>query len=383
MSVINIASIVALTSCLLNIILALLIYRKAVKNEANKKFILLALVTALWALANFIYLKNVRYPWINLAYAVGSLIPMLILMWVKSFTKQNVSKIISYGVIFLTVFTAIAVMIPNWLIGEEVSITDFGFNFKPGFLYFWFSTLIVITTLYALWVFFKEWRTTIGLRRVQYNYIFLGIIIPTAIVLFLDCVLPIFSVYKYATFDSVMSLIFVSIIGYSITRYRFLDIRVIIKKGVVHFISIAIVLFLYLYLLIFSQQYLVEQYNWSEQTATIILVLIVVLTIEPLRRFLFKLVDHVFYAQKQTAREEARTLRHVLSSSLQFGQLINRISSEFQETLEVRDVTFLLLNKQSGILEDYQKNDHPIIFKSGSSLFQYLREHPGVLVTEE
>jgi len=141
-----------------------------------------------------------------------------------------------------------------------------------------------------------------------------------------------------------------------------MDLRVVIRKSVANFFSLIIILSFYLYLLFFVQKYLVEKYHWDEQTSLIILVLVIVLTIEPLRRFLFTIVDKVFYSNQKNTREEAGKFKIIFSSSLQFGQLIKKVKSELGSFLVVNNIQFVWHNKQSGNLENYFQDDKKITF---------------------
>ncbi|MFA5135404.1 MAG: hypothetical protein WC505_06500 [Patescibacteria group bacterium] len=95
------------------------------------------------------------------------------------------------------------------------------------------------------------------------------------------------------------------------------------------------------------------------------------------------MIDRVFYARKKSAQEEAHKLRIVLSSSVQFDQLIKKVILLLADFLEVQDIQFIWLNKRNGKLENYYKEDKRIELEPTDSVFQYLREHLGVLITEE
>jgi len=110
---------------------------------------------------------------------------------------------------------------------------------------------------------------------------------------------------------------------------------------------------------------------------------VIVLTIEPLRRFLFRIVNKAFYSKQKNVSEEAKKLRVVLSSLIQFDQLVKKVRTEFQNFLEVLEIQFIWFNKQTGKLENYYKEDNKVSFSPTDPVFQYLQSNPEILVTEE
>lgn len=382
MTLLNIASILALLSGALNILLGIYIYKKAFKNSANRIFVILTFATAVWSLINAYYLRYTWYPNINFSYAIGIFVPLLILIWISEFTQRKFPRYVLYMFSIGTVIISALTLIPNLVIQNKVQQLNIGFQIFPGPLFTLFAAYLVFLFALACWVLFVQWRTTTGIRRIQYNYIFFAIVIPTTIIVIIDFILPIFKIFNYATFDSILSLFFVSIIGYSITRYRFLDIKVVIKKGLVHFISIAIVLFLYVYLLIFGQRILVQQYFWSEQTTTIWLVLIIVLTLEPMRRLVLKSVDLVFYPEKEGETDQ-QNIALVLSTAQKLETLVTHLRKELGMIAGVSDVWFLLNDRKLGSLVGYPDGAGNDKIKSSDELARHLTDDTGVIVFDE
>lgn len=382
MSIISIASIVVFISGLLNMLLGLGIYHKAVKNTANRLFVILTFVTSVWAFVNSYYLSHFYYPYTNLAYSVGAWVPFFILIWVTYFTGLKLKKSYIYICALLTSCISIIALVPNTFIKVGVEYYYKGYGVVPGALFSVFALYVSTLAIIAFVIFYSRWRETTGLQRIQYNYIFFGIVFPTSVILIFDFILPIFNINSFATFDSTLSLVFVSVIGYSITRYRFLDLKLVIRKGVVHFLSLLIALFTYIYLLIFFQRILTSQYHWSEQTSTIILVLAIVISLEPLRKGLIWLIDRTFFYKADDIHDD-KNIQLILSTTQQFELLIRKLEKELEVIGSVNDVWFQWDNKQTGQLVDITNETKGKIVKSGDGLYTLINERMDVIITEE
>lgn len=305
-------------------------------------------------------------------------------------TVLKISKYIKYCLFLIAIFFSIVTFLDkvasNVIIRPGLIINDSVY----GSMYYVYGVYIVLYFILGYYFLFRQLFRAKGIERIKTSYLLSAFVIATVFGLFTNLIYPIFVTRGIESNEGILSpygplatIIIALLTTYSIVRYRFMDIKVVIRKGFIHFISIAIVLFIYLYLLIFSQKYLVDKYNWNSQTSIIILVLVIALTIEPLRRFLFKVVDKVLYSRRKNMRDEAQKLRLAISSSLQFEQLIQKVQISLKSLLEVGEVNFIWYNQKSGNLESYFSDNKKISWPPTDALFHYLKEHPEPLVAEE
>ncbi len=252
-----------------------------------------------------------------------------------------------------------------------------------GDYHYVFSLYIIIYLIITFFVIYKKYKNCKPLEKVKLKYVIFGFALASLIGSLADLILPYF-IENIKSYWGSLGTIFISLaFAYSILRYRLLDIRLVIRKGIVYSLSIILLSAIYIYLLLFSKRLLEINYSWSEQATTILIVLIIALTIEPLRRLLVKAIDRVFYSQQKDTKAESSKLRSIMSSSLQFDQLIKRIRAEFSEFLGASDIQFIWLNRQKNILENYYPDERRVQAGSDTALFRYLREQESIIVTEE
>ncbi len=371
-----------LISGLINTIFAIIILNKA-KNKIQKFFSYLVFLIAFWAFWNVVYYEFPKYPFVNITYSIGAILVTCIFLWIASYSNYKLKKIQKFLLLLGTIVMFVVSLIPDKFITGEINSVSFGFNVETGPLFLIFSIPAVTIFLLVILMLIRERNKSDGLRKLQLNYVLLGFIIPIVIITIIDFILPVFfGMYDIASLDVTTSFIFVGFISYAILKYRFMDIGVVIKKSLLHFTSIVILFFIYFYLLFGFKDVLVENSGWSEQTALVLVILVIVLTIEPLRKSILKIIDKLFYSENKEIIKQTKNLELALNSTTQFDKLIDTIENSLQTYLTTTKVNFIWLNKQTGKFESY-KDDENIVLESTGSVFQYLKSNPKVLVAEE
>ena len=256
---------IILIAGILNTILAIIVYTRA-KNRIQKTFSYLIFIIAIWAFTNVIYYNIPTYPFVNISYSVGAILIAAIFLWISDLSNKKVNIIKKTMLIIAVMIMVIVSLLPGGIIKEESISTPFGgLEIEVGPLFIIYALPAIFILLSSLVILIKRFKSASGLYRLQLSYILLGFLIPIGIVVIIDFILPNFGIYDVASLDVTTSIIFVGFISYAIFKHRFMDIKVVLRKGFVHFFSLAIILFFYIYLLIFSQKYFVGQYSLSDQ----------------------------------------------------------------------------------------------------------------------
>ena len=384
----SLLDIISIFVVLANLSLGLFVWLKGRKKKTNIWFFVLTIGVSLWPIANYLSLqdfdKNTVLFWMRVVMSLAVMQGMFFLFFIISFTKQKIQIKNRLYIYYLIVVILTIIISFSPLLFSDVKFENN--NRIPvvssGLLLF---VLVSIGSIAGgLTLLLRYYNKEVGITKLQSKYILIGVFVMfILLIIFNFGLVVVFHISSFVNLGPLFILPFTILTSYAILKYRLMDIRVVVRKGVVHFISIAIILFLFVYLLFFIQRFLVDQYQWNEQSSLIILVLFIALTIEPLRQFLSTVVDKVFYSKQKNTREQAKRLKLVLLSSLKFDQLINKVKTELQFFLEVKDIQFIWHNRQSGNLENYFQDDKKVSFGPTDALFHYLREHPDILVTEE
>jgi len=377
--------IVLIISFLSELLVGLLVYFKGKKKLVNRLFFLMMLSPALWSLILFFAILFSNDILVKVSMVFGLFGSFFFYQFCKAFSQVEKKLTINF-ILLLAIFPilmAIVILFSSAITRDTVFHVNGFLELTLGSQNYLFYIYHLVFIILGIYILFKGYKSSTGLRKLHFQYLFTGLGIILLFFIITNSIFPIFGLYQFVSMSPLAFLILAFFFLYIISRYRLMDIKLVIRRAIIHFISIVIILFLYIYLLIVSQKYFVEQYEWSEQTSTIVLVLVIVLTIEPLRRFLYKIVDKTFYSRQKNAREEAKKLKVVLSSSMQFDHLVKKVKAGLQDFLEVPEIQFVWFNKQTGKLENYYKEDKKVSFSPTDPVFQYLQSNPEILVTEE
>ncbi|MFC1687443.1 histidine kinase N-terminal 7TM domain-containing protein [Patescibacteria group bacterium] len=364
------------------ITLTILVIKKRKPTRAYRRYIGFIISGALWVIIGVFESSNLRFnPESNLLiskidFALASLISYFIALFALHFPRENIKltkkfEILLFIPILIAIFLSVSGKIFGYNEGELI------YSFTPYFIYF---TIIFIYFIpLALFVFIKKFRSSEGIIKIQLQYIILGYLISIAAGLLLSAF---FAINTRGTFyfgiAYIITLAFAFGSTYAMIRYRFLDIRLALQKGVVQLLTFGILFGIYTYVILLFQQSVRSNVDISSKTTLLIAVLIIVITIEPLRRLIYRKVDKLFSSKENENLRVLERVRLASNSTSQFGEMVERVITEIKAVFG-RDVSLFFENerKQGFIqLSGNQKID------SSDPIYLYLKLGR-VLVAEE
>ena len=211
--------------------LGLLVYSKNRENPTHRSFFFLCSSIAVWFyFASFAYSASSRSLsefYLRVCYIGIVNIPTTVFHFSITFLNiKRLKKILSflYGVSFIF---AISVLTSNFLI-KGVYCYSWGYYPAAGILHPYFLMFFGTTTTYCAYLFIRSYFTleAVAVRRTQIKYVLIS-----------------FLFYNLAVFDFIPNYgvsifpigfvavsIFLGIIGYSVVKYRLLDISLIITR---------------------------------------------------------------------------------------------------------------------------------------------------------
>jgi hypothetical protein len=337
--------VIILLSVLLNLILAVFVFVKR-KNKIQKSFSLLILIIVIWLLFNFLYFLKPVYPYIHMAYGFGAVVVAAIFYWIVIFTKSQIPKIYNYLVIPLTFLLAFVAVIPNHLLKTNLEPILFGYNSEKGPWFIAFSVIETLILLGSSFLLIRFYKKTQGLQRLQTTYVMLGFVVPIFFVVLFDFILPIFNLNWLDIFDNLTSLLFVGFISYAITRHRLFGMGIVIRKSAIQIATFAILFGLYAYILLFIQRASSGSVQLSDNATLLVTILLIAITIEPLRRFIYKWIDNLFESKERNRKEALERLKLLSASNAQYENLISHATLEFSKSVEVENIEFCLYQKK-------------------------------------
>src|SRR3989338_3285786 len=363
---INAIGIVILVASILNIFLGLYVYASKRKSTMGILFLFFSFFSSYWIFTNFLIGIFPTLFWFRHSYAAAALFIPASLIWIIYLTDQKLRKFFSLVFVSLGIIIAFITAFTDLIINSAEGIGFGGaerVTFGPLFPLFslFFLGIILYFTIKLIVTYFKA----TGIKKIQLKYVLFGVIcygILSSIVSFL---LPLFRITILIPFDSPSSLFFVIFTSYAITRYRFLDVRLIIFRSISFGIR-------------------------SDIVIGLIVALIVTATYQPSRKFIEATTSKFLYKKSYNPDKLLAKINEVTSSILNLDQLLKEISKNLVEAFQCEKFGVALLTKEKKLKVAYYEGMKSEVVQSlvnykniVSILKQELKQRPGIFVINE
>jgi diguanylate cyclase (GGDEF)-like protein len=147
----------------------------------------------------------------------------------------------------------------------------------------------------------------------------------------------------------------------AIYKYRLVELRFMITRGLVYSIFIVTLTIAYIFTVFFIENHMQTKYQNIIPYFTTLVALAVALTLQPLYRLSSKLVDKLFYKAEYTQRQALRQFSSSISNNLDLHGIAKELIDAVQLALNASQVLILQRNDE---LNQFQ------IFATSSQLFQ-------------
>ena len=342
--------ILILISAIVNFVLSLFVFIKTKKTKVNISFILFTFFLGLWSLCFYFYFHPIIFShliWIKLVYFVSFFIIPPALYFLFNFPVRKVKSFVLPGVIYIicSLILSYFLFFSNlWV--REVIVHSWGPETITGNIYFVYFLFVGIITIFTFYSLIKSYLSLKGILKAQLKFILLGIFLFGIPAIIADVVLPLVTGNSsYFWISPLFSLSIVISIAYAITRYRLMDIRLVIGKGLIYFLSFSVIFGFSSSLLFLTNTYAADVSFTI--TGTLIL-FISILAFQPVFR-VFEIISskyfyYTFYNYQRVITELAKKLTQILE--------LDKLSSVVIDTLKKT----MKLDKAALILKDKEKN---------------------------
>lgn len=214
--------------------LSILVWHAKPDSRVHRLFALQTLTFAGWSLGN-VGLQSPMWlsPSMHLAFASASLIPPAFLVFAVHYPspRPGPSPLWERSAVFAGLTFAVMSLATDWIF-YDVRLTPDGLSRRPGPLYPLFGIYFLVAFSMAFGVFARKWRRARGHEQTQLNYFGVGLLIAAVGGITTNLVVP------WVTGRSTVShigpyfgLAFIVLTAHTIIRHRFLDLRVLVHRG--------------------------------------------------------------------------------------------------------------------------------------------------------
>jgi signal transduction histidine kinase len=371
--------------------LGLLVYLNNPKSATNKSFLLFSLVAALSTsavyFAEITTESNVAFFWVKIVMIFGTWFNPALLLFIFTFPKEKftVNKILVLVEISFSVFLSICAVLN--LLYKKVEFVSGGLTqeigpFLPVFGLFFLIHLVAVTAR-LIYVF----KRTVGREKEQIRYLTLGFVVTLVYVGIFDIFfILVLGTSRYTTYGVTAFIFFEFAVFFAITRHRLMDIRAVVARTVAYTLLIGIIGLFYTASAFLITTLLFKTTTTLQQVIVYsALTLVVAFTFQPLKAFIEKVTDRVFYKERYSSQDLLEKLGKIMASTLRLDELTQKLLAEIAGKMKVSKAAFILFeNSESfevkgdfnGDLKMTRKEIDDLFYKEQTLIFDEMEEGP-------
>lgn len=214
----------------------------------------------------------------------------------------------------------------------------------------------------------------VKVKEISFNrvkYIILGIVLMIA-----GGVLNLSSELGKYPLDIVANTLNALFVAFSIYKYKFLEIKLIVRKGLAYSLYTLILTGIYIIAVFALQTLIIEKLNWingSTFITTLILAVLLALIFHPVKGYIQKWIDKIFYKVTLDNQLLLKNFSKEINNKLNLNELIYSLMNAVKTGLNSKEVYVILLNEKhenqyyfsensiANLKEFRFSNSHPII----------------------
>jgi len=325
----------------LNFSVGLLVLSKNARHWVNRSFALFALAAAGWSGTQISNLVGSEPPlfWSRSAFLMAGLSVFALVLFFHTFPFRKELPKSRPLLVFTLCAGAMAgiSMFTPWVV-TAVTKTTAGRALTYGPLYRLFAVYIFCCVGYSLILILSRLRTAKEAERQQLIYGFLALLVPGLLAIVTNLVVPLITGSSHlSTYGPLFSLLMVAMIAHAIIRYRFMNVRLFVKRGVVYLIAATVAGFFIVATLLVADRLTGGTADDAPLEVQVIVGLLVALAFHPLKNRIQGWLDHYVYREtydyQKTIRDASRTIASILDLRSVLNYLCDMTSRTFRPDL--------------------------------------------------
>ena len=305
----------ALTT-LAGIVLGFFVLYKNPRSRVNVTWALTSFAVAIWALEAWGFFEP-NYKSALLVWRITNYAALCIPVFFTHFCLALVNKPLKESTLGIAGYGFVVGMagffLTPWFIPSLSPKLIFPNYVNPGPLYIAFTFQFFILVFYSHWLLFRHLPGESRERQNQIRYVALGTIIGYA------CGSTTFLMVYDIPFNPLPSLftaLYAGFVTYAIVKHRLMDITIVIRKGLVYSILVALIAATYLVIVLLIERLLQGAIGYRSVAGTVVAAFVIALGFTPVRNAIQRWVDQVFFGGSEEALAlENERLRQELTRS--------------------------------------------------------------------
>lgn len=392
----DVINIIILITAVFYFFLCVLVFFRNPKSNINRYVGLLALSAVAWSVTMIGYrMANSTYSsiiWCRFLYFSAAWIPVFNLLFTFSFLRGN--KFLRFGKCFLIFLPALfisSLSLFSELIIKDVIILYIGEEKRIIFGTFYYIFYIIYISGYFLWSYvllLKSLSIITGVKKSQMKFILIGLISASMLGMFTNLILPSFKIFSFNWLGQIATIFWLSSITYAITRYRLMDIRLIVVRSIAFGFIVLLITGIYATLSALVGQFFEGLVGIKSNILVgFIIALLVALGYSPIKRLIERATNTFLFKKVYDPDELIAEITDISTSILDLNNILASVAKALDTAFHPSKIAFTLLDKQGKLNVAYEQGFGKQIyeFTKGKEkvLPMYFKDTKQIYVIEE
>lgn len=228
------------------------VYYKNPRSSINRIFFLLAISTSILLFSSGLESQSlvpyITHPFLRIEFAAAALAAYFFLLFCLSFHEVHLVSSSSRKILVFLPAAAFTLLPFSDLIITGTRFYDHGIHFSMGALFGIYAAYLIIFTGAGCLDLVLKYKKSRGIKKMQTLYLLLGFLLTAALAVPLSLFSRTQLLPRLTGAGNYGLLFFISFTTYAIFKYRFMDIRVVIRQTTVYLAGLLLVLILGLFL---------------------------------------------------------------------------------------------------------------------------------------
>jgi PAS domain S-box-containing protein len=334
---------------ILNLGIGFYVYRRNPSASLNRAFAFTALTIGLWttALAWGRFQPASFEMSIRTAFSAGSLCPFGILLFLEHFGRAATVHKRRLRILGIVAIVLSVLSFSPWMVTGVVR-EPYGMRPLYGFLHPILASYIILSFALAATTLAQRYQRLTGFEKSQVGHLFLAFIVPGILAATTNVFMPLVAgTSAYNGLGPVFSLILIAMVAHAIIRHRLMDIRIVIRRGVVYLVTFLSSAALFFILLLGSNSLLPLEQGFSGRD--IVLALIVAVAFQSVKTRVQRLLDVYLYREPYDYARTLREASRALTATIDLHELLAHVGHALASTLRPEEMSIYLLDLEDQV----------------------------------
>ena len=332
----------------LNFALAALVLWRNRRNIVNVSFFLFTLGVTFWGVTYVVAQTSGTLFWGRMVFVFGLLMGGGFLLFAETFPRALKKVGLTRHLLFLGPAVLLTVLLfATDLVLKGFMVHDNSLEPELGPAYYFLIVYVVFAVGYGITKLGLRYRKADGIEKLQMKYLLFGLVLFSLAAVTVNVILPTIGIFQFNSLGPLFSIFLVVAVTYSIVKHRLMDIRIVLKKIVLH-ILVSFTLLIFILGAIFSVAYFYAKRipDFSLVYTGSIAMVIALLFLRPLTGFFERIANRYFFTSLYNYQATLEDLAKKLTAVIDLPKVIDLIVDTIMKTMGLDRAGVLLLSHE-------------------------------------